>query len=92
MFSRPIVLAKNEETSTWQKKFFRKKIEKNRFFRIFQKFQNFQKKSKIRFFGGKKFFCETEVSLFLAKTMGRENMVASAKKFYFSSSFDSTCF
>ena len=51
----------------------------------------FKKSKKFDFFGGE-IFCETEVSSFLAKTMGRKNMVASAKIFYFSRAFDSTCF
>ena len=40
----------------------------------------------------KKFFCDEYVSAFLEKTIGHMNMVASAKNFYFSRSFDSTWF
>ena len=38
------------------------------------------------------FFCESDVLVLLEKTIGRMNMVASEKKFYCSSSIDSTCF
>ena len=71
------------------------------FFRDFEKisekakksiFWHFSQKLLKHFFSKNIVFCDAEVFSFLEKTIGRMHMVARAKFFYLSSSFDSTYF